>query len=216
VHAYTRDRSVGEGVEERVVDWIDAKHEQEGARRYIEFRRSTLRGTRVATLFRCFTNGSNLYFAADSYVLGDVRWMAVVGRVLISLVILRYMFAFAFMPVVGIFALLWLWWEAGRASLRDGPMAGLRWAFPKPLTNSSFDIDDSLMFLKALLPMITQAVDEALRSVGLEEESVHNTLRAIEQKVGGQSITLQAGGDLSVGGPVISGSSNRITGRGRS
>ena len=206
-------RTIGD-IDRRVVDYSDAKHPAEPARRYIEFRRSTVRETQVTTMFRCFVNGDNLYVAADSYVLGGLRWTHLLARLFMSLLVVWQMLdrASAGWMLVGLAVLLWLWWDTGRAARRDGLATALRWRFPKPIVNSSFDLDDALMFLKALLPMVTQALRDTFASAGLEEDSLMTTLRAIEQKVSGQGISLHAGGDVSIVGSLVAGDGNRVAG----
>ncbi|HSK95022.1 MAG TPA: hypothetical protein VK891_00255, partial [Euzebyales bacterium] len=148
VEQLAAERTIGD-VGRRVIDYSDARHPAEAARRYIEFRRSTVRETQVTTMFRCFLNGDNLYVAADSYVLGGLRWTHLLARLLVSLLVVWQMIerSSPLWLLVGLAVILWLWWDTARAARREGLANALRWRFPKPIANSSFDLDDALMFL---------------------------------------------------------------------
>lgn len=191
-----------------MVDYNDAKVLREPPRRYIVARLTTPRDTTITTQFRCYVAGQNLYVAADSFMLGRIRWLYVAAQALLSAFVF---FASIFNPFAWIPATLYFWWawaDVVRA-VRFGNMSiGLRARYPKPLRDSSFDLDDTFQFLKAVIPLILNSVEEVLAAYGLESESELKMLRDIREN------TMRASTSISNSGGIMNFIGSNIGGRG--
>lgn len=79
------------------IKYADYQHkDEEGPRDYIVVTRETPRGTRATILVRCLSYGNNVYLGIDSYLLGSLDKIALLRRVLYSLV----PFAFLLCPLL--------------------------------------------------------------------------------------------------------------------
>ena len=203
-------------VSHAVIDYSDSKVQSEPPRRYIRVQLNTARDSQVTTLFRCFVSGAHLYVAADSYRLGRINVPAVVIRGIVS--VIAFFFAASTTLILGplgwlgMFALVWfLWGDVLRAARHGGLSNGLRTVYPRPFAYSSFDIDDSFMFLKALLPMIIQVLKDVAPRHGLDLKSMEDLLEDLGNKVATQTVNVTNNGSMA--GVAIGGSGNTATNR---
>ena len=199
-----------------VIDYSDSKVPREPPRRYIRVQLNTARDSQVTTLFRCFVSGAHLYVAADSYRLGRINVTAVVIRATMSLLALLFTLTTTLLlgplPWLGLLALLWFFWgDVLRASRQGGLSNGLRTVYPRPFAYSSFDIDDSFMFLKALLPMIIQVLKDVGPRHGMDLKSMEDLLEELGKKVATQTVNVTNNGSMA--GVAIGGSGNSATSR---
>lgn len=199
------------------VDYIDNHVPSEGARNYVRIRLETARGTRVTTLFRCFVSGGYLYVAADSYILGTVRVGAVILRALLTVAALVMVlatlipFGLLTIPLFGLF--FWNSWGAvvrGASAGRAGD--GLRARYPKPTRDSSFDLDDVLMYLKTTLPSFIAVIREAGPRYGLDLRSLEDVLSDLTKRfsVAAPTIVNNSG---TINGPILGGLLNTMQGK---
>jgi hypothetical protein len=175
-------------VDHAIIDYSDSKLPAEPARRYLRIRLRTPRDNQVTSLFRCFVSGINLYVAVDSYRLGRVSVAAVLWRACLSVAALlaaiatTIPFGFVGWPLFGV--LMWKFWgDALRAARHGGLSEGLRTKYPRSFVRSSFDLDDSYMFLKAVLPLIMQVLRDVAPRYGLDlptwEETITESLKKV-------------------------------------
>jgi hypothetical protein len=92
------------------------------------------------------------------------------------------------------------------------PLSSLRHSFGKGLDNNSFDIDDSLIFLKSLMPFVIETVKEVFSNNGILIQSFEDILIGIQSNIASQSINLTAI-DSTFVGVNIGGSNNRASGK---
>jgi hypothetical protein len=151
----------------KLVCYKDKKYHQDRERLYILIRRITVRQTEIVALCRFHKNEDSLYIAVESYALGGLK--------LSNLVFHNLLLLFLFQTALGIGAssgfiivlflpLLYAYWIWGAVikGLRQGEtfFRALRQRFPRKISDNSFDIDDTLIFLKNLLPLITKVTKE--------------------------------------------------------
>jgi hypothetical protein len=197
-----------------VVDYVDSKVPGEGPRRYIKAQMVTARDNQITTLFRCYPVGPRLYIAADSYRLGRVDVRAVVLRVAYS--VLAFGLALASTPFLFflgwplfVFLLWFLWGRTIRASAGGDLAMGLRATFTRPLRNSSFDTDDTLIFLKSLGPTIFDALRSLGPRFGYDMSSTEELLHQMQDKLNMTTINVSNSGSMN--GVAIGGSGNRAS-----
>ncbi|MDJ0599764.1 MAG: hypothetical protein QNJ37_13090 [Crocosphaera sp.] len=187
-----------------VIDYQDSKVYNESPRKYLKIEYSTARSTQVTTLTRCLIHGDNLYIALDSYVLGGLKIKALIIQTVISFLSLYLATIFPPLSILVFVYLYFTWIDVFRATRqKPGLMYGLRCKFNKSLDLGLFNTDDTLMFLKSLLPIVTSTVREVFRSNGIPLEGIEDLLKNIEHKVSGQSVSIEAGGNISLFGVNI-------------
>ncbi len=201
-------------VDHEVVDYSDSKVPAEPARRYIRVRLRTPRDNQVTTLFRCFVSGVNLYVAIDSYRLGRVSVTAVAWRACVSFAAFIFaavntnrLSAVVLWPLFG--ALIWWFWgDVLRAARHGGLSEGLRSKYPKSFVRSSFDLDDSYMFLKAELPLIMQVLREVGPRYGLDLTTWEETIAESVKRITSQTVVNNVANYGQMSGVNIGGSGN--------
>lgn len=78
-----------------VNDYLDASQQgKEQPRRYIVISRETNRSTRCGIFVRFLPFGDHLYIGVDSYVLGAIDWIALVVRLILTLIPLFILFSY--------------------------------------------------------------------------------------------------------------------------
>jgi hypothetical protein len=143
------------------VDHSDGKVRHEESRRHIRVRIRTVRDVQVTRLFRCCAAGSYLYLAAGSYRSNRLRISAPVLRLLSALAL--------FLTTVP--------WTSSTRGAMSGPISdALFWVFPTPAEESSFDIDDVLIYLKTLRPSVHTSVIESYAHHGTDMRTLKETL----------------------------------------
>ncbi|MGB3788015.1 MAG: hypothetical protein WA949_08395 [Phormidesmis sp.] len=199
------DRSLGR-VNSFVRDYKDDRVPQEPSRKYLKVVFDTPRSTQVTSLIRCLVIGDNLYLAVDSYVLGGLKITALLFQISVSLVLL-FLSTQIFPPFLFLAALVYLfftWIDVYRATRQEPSLLyGLRCKFNKSKDLGSFNSDDTAMYLKSITKIVTSTTKEVFRSSGLNFDSMLDVLRGIEQKAIGQTVTVEAGGDISMFGVNI-------------
>ena len=154
--------------------------------------------------------------AADSYRLGRINVFAVGVRAFLSLLALlvtvRTTFDFFLLGWLAFAGLMWVFWgDVARAASHAGISNALRARYPRPMVNSSFDLDDSLMFLK-LLPLVLQVLKDVGPRYGVDLSSTEELLRELGKKVTGQTTTVNNSGSMS--GVAIGGARNTVSASG--
>lgn len=200
------------------VDYSDEKVRHEEPRRYIRVQMRTLRDTQVTTLFRCYAAGPYLYMATDSYRLGRLGISSLVFRILITLVLFLWALPTALFTFGGSLVLfaLFLWWAWG--TVLRGAMSGriddaLRTAFPRAVKDSSFDVDDILIYLKTLLPSITAAFRESCAQHGVDMTTVDEAILDLNKKVLSAEPSMIIKNYGSIAGSIFGGARNTVQGR---
>lgn len=196
-----------------VIDYEDFKVKNEVSRRYLKIEYSTARNTLITGLIRCLAHGDNLYIAFDPYILGDLNTNALVIQIVIALIGLYI--GTIFPPILLlVFAYLFLnWIDVFRAiKQKQDFMYGLRCRFNKSSDLGSFNTDDTLMFLKSAIPMITSSVKETFEENGIPLQGIKDLLSGIESKVSGQTVTMEAGGNISLFGVNVASYNSQASG----
>jgi len=188
----------------KVLDYQDSKVVYENPRRYLKIEYSTARKTQVTSLVRCLISGDNLYIGLDSYVLGGLKISSLVIQSVISfLALFLSLRLLPLFPLVAIY-LFFNWIDVYRATRqKPGLLYGLRCKFNKSLDLGSFNVDDTLMFLKSASPIVTSTIEEVFKRNGIPSTKITELLKGIDAKVSGQSVSLNAGGNISLFGVNI-------------
>ncbi len=199
----------------RIICYIDDKYKDTDRERlYIELIFDTIRSTKITTLCRFFVHGNNLYIGSDSYALGKVSIIKLLFQVYILLNLIPLLpILFSFFIIPGILALWYLystWINFFRALFQgENFWYALRINFPKNISDSSFDIDDSLIFLKSVLPIILVSMKEALRKNDIIEKELEDYLDEMIENFGRQTININTGGG-GIFGAIIGGLNNVV------
>lgn len=204
----------------KVIRYIDYKYQDDRERLYIEIIRNTIRGAKITTLLRFFVNGDNLYLAADSYALGELKKRKMIFHsILLLFFILLALNPFVWVFIVSLlfipaFLSLWYlysaWIELIRALSQGEPfLHALRLNFPKNIKGNAFDLDDISMFLKSIYPLIIFSLEETLGKNDLLDEDLRTILENIRDNIGQSSININTDGGNIIGG-IIGGISNVI------
>ncbi|MBW4635288.1 MAG: FHA domain-containing protein [Iphinoe sp. HA4291-MV1] len=184
----------------RIVKYIDYKYQiSDRERLYIEIVLDTIRNTKISTLCRFFINGNNLYIAADSYALGRLKKRNLIFQTIILLILIPSLPGlFAFFIVPGIIALWYLYsvWIKFIRTLFQGEsfMYALRINFQNKISNNSFDLDDTSIFLKSLFPLIIESLKKILKKHNMLSKQLEEYLEEISKNIGGQTINIDTGG----------------------
>ncbi len=189
----------------RNLKYIDARlKNQDRDRLYIEIVFNTVRNTKITTLCRFFVHGNNLYIGIDSYILGRLKKRKLIIQFFILWLLgplLPYLFGLFIIP--GLLASLYLYiiWVGFIRALLQGEsfMYALRVNFPKDISVNSFDLDDSSMYLKSLLPLVLEALKRTLKEHNMLEKEMNEYLEEISKKIIGQTINVNTGGGGIVG-----------------
>lgn len=219
-----------------VISYRDSKYADRGeeARNYLEIKKNTTRKTTLTTIFRFLENGSNLYIASDSYILGSLNVRALIIKILLFLFVLQVPAFFGnisatlyWLPILSflggilnlftlllyLLIILWFWGDVIRGTLLGyGFYYSLRHQFKGALVNASFDTDDCLMFLKSLLPLILDSLHEVLEENNMLDESVDSILRDLAENIKSQKTsTINISGGNIIGS-AIGGLGNLVKG----
>lgn len=223
----------------RLIEYSDVKHRnQDRERIYLRIERETLRGTLTTVLFRVYKHGDYLYISADSYAIGALKfWSAAFHSLLLiifffalGLPAVASFFAMlaslsdpytASLGLMGFFSglglgfLYWLyistfWINVIKALFQsEGFLPSLRQGFYQDVTSNSFDVDDVLMFLKVLWPLIIGAIQAALAKNGIHLKTERDYLQEIAENSANQGITVNTGGG-GIFGAIFGGSNNKV------
>jgi hypothetical protein len=208
---YAMRRRVSGVVGLEIAAFDDVKVSGEPPRNQIRATLRTARQSQVTTLFRCYATEHHLYVAADSYRLGPLNWVSLLFRLSIAGALLFPLLPFV---VVGwaIWALVFvlLFGRAIRGIRLYGWDIGLRGAFPRSAIDSSFDTDDCLMYLKALMPTVVKAIRSSAETHGIDVSALASPLSALEVNYTISNYTNSGNGVMNVGGLI----SNVVAGRG--
>ncbi|MDQ1294240.1 MAG: hypothetical protein QG608_2123 [Actinomycetota bacterium] len=199
------------------VDYSDEKVRYEESRRYIRVQMRTVRDTQVTTLFRCYTAGPYLYVAADSYRLGGLRISALVLRLLVTLMLFVWALPaaiFTFGSSLVFFAVFfwWSWRTVVRGAMSGRTADALRSVFPKTAKESSFDLDDILIYLKTLMPSITASFRESCAHHGVDLTSIDEAIVELNKKISSTEPATVINNYGSIKGSIFGGSRNAVRG----
>jgi len=192
----------------RTLNYIDCKFQRDDRKRlYIEIILDTIRNTKISTLCRFFIHGNNLYLACDSYVLGRLKKRQLIIQIVILFLLIPSLpVLFAFFVIPGIIACLYLYavWNKFIKALLDGEslMYALRINFPKMIRTNSLDRDDCSMYLKSLFPLIIESLKVVLNKHGLLNKTLEESLKAISQNIGNQTINVNTQGGNILGAMI--------------
>jgi hypothetical protein len=205
-------------VDLEIAAFDDVKVSREPPRNQIRATLRTARQSQVTTLFRCYATEHHLYVAADSYRLGPLNWVSLLFRLSIAGALL-----FVLLPFVVVGWVIWalvfvlLFGRAIRGIRLYGWDVGLRGAFPRSAIDSSFDTDDCLMYLKALMPTVVRAIRSSAETYGIDVSALDGPLSALEVKYFVTNYTNSGNGVMNLGGvigEVVAGQGNRTGGTG--
>ncbi|NEQ63878.1 MAG: hypothetical protein F6K53_43955 [Moorea sp. SIO4A1] len=198
----------------RIVNYIDKKYENKDRDRlYIEILLNTIRNTKITTLCRCLIQGNNLYIAADSYALGRLNKTQLILNLIILLLIILIPSLFNIFVISIILAILYLllfWIKFFRAlSQKESFLSALRINFHKNLSSNDFDLDDSFMHLKTIMPLIISAIQEVLEKNKMLEPDLKQYLDQTLKNISSQTININTQGG-SIIGAILGGKNNAI------
>jgi hypothetical protein len=105
----------------------------------------------------------------------------------------------------------WIWGDVIKG-IRQGDsfLRALRQRFPKRISNNSFDVDDSLIFLKVILPLIINSTKKAFVKNNLQIKELEDYLDEISKNIQQQSFSINTGGG-SIFGAIFGGQNNKIS-----
>lgn len=208
----------------KFIDYEDQKYKSDRDRKYILVRRVTVRKTEVVALCRFHKSKDSLYLAVDCYILGNLQWV----KLIFHNVVLLFLFISS-LTLIGLFNgflgfLSWIiflfipllytnWiWGGVIKGIRQGDdfFRALRQRFPKRISDNSFDIDDTLIFLKKLFPLITNATKQAFKKNDLQIKELDDYLDEISKNTKNQGLSINMGGG-SIFGSIFGGQNNKIS-----
>lgn len=203
----------------QLIDYYDMQYKaKDNARRYLVVEHETIRGTLLTTLSRFYFLGDSFYIALDSYFLGPIHWTKFIIQILVSLIVLSIPNFLDLHWVFLIFPFLYLYstWINVIRSIVQGVRweTAIRQKFNKSTSNSSFDLDDAMIHLKSVLPLILESVKNVFEKNGLEISGLEDEIHKINQQVinfSDNSTQVSTGGG-NVVGSAIGGAFHRITG----
>lgn len=115
---------------------------------------------------------------------------------------------FLYIPLIYAY---WIWGDVVKGMRQgDNFLRALRQRFPKRISDNSFDIDDTLIFLKQLLPLITSATKQAFEKNDLQIKELEDYLDEISKNIQQQSFSINTGGG-SIIGAIFGGRDNKIS-----
>ncbi|MFE1747970.1 hypothetical protein [Coleofasciculus sp. H7-2] len=168
--------------------------EMNDERIYIVVTRETPRNTHATIFMRFHGYGDHLYVGIDAYVLGRIKWSAVLWRLFICLaglilLLLATAISRSFVSSYGVsysrtpdmsgwwlaFGIFFVgcWWEVIKRAIQNPktPLSvAFRQVFQGSLNLGSFNIDDVMMFLKSTLSVGVIAVRDIFKDEGLPVE----------------------------------------------
>jgi hypothetical protein len=196
-------------------------------RHYILVRRITVRQTEIVSLCRFHKSNDSLYIGVDSFALGKLQWISLILHNLILLFLFQgsmsiigfiasingslgflSLIIFLFIPLIYAY---WIWGDVVKG-IRQGDnfLRALRQRFPKRISDNSFDIDDTLIFLKQILPLIINATKQAFEKNGLQIKELEDYLDEISKNIQQQSFSINTGGGNIIGA-IFGGRDNKIS-----
>lgn len=205
------------------VDYLDYQHQtHEPARRYILVEQETTRGTKMNVFVRFLSMGDNLYVAVDSYVIGSLDIVALILRIIFTIVPLGFVAFYlsisallysaslnysrrdslpdfgsimcCIVPVLLFLILIWV--DVVRAFREHGDLRlALRQNLHVIRDNQSFDRDDVLMFFKSSLPLVIFSVTEILDRNKLPVKTLENFAKDVDKTI---TINANNGGIVSI------------------
>ena len=236
---------LGKDIHVNVIEYKDANQGgKESPRKYLAITRETRRKTRITIFARFLPYGNKLYVGVDSFVLGNINWLKVVGAVIATLLpfvcypltflpaAIRSMaaslnpfggggyqsdsFGQTFLLILQytcccifpwlILAVMFLWLNTIRNFRHEGNLLlGLRQGFNQILNTRSFNIDDILMTLKSVLPLVLGSVREVFERHNLPVKSLDEfaatiqNINNIQNVYGSGNAVAGAGGKASTG-----------------
>lgn len=140
-------------------------------RLYFIIKNRTVRKTEITTLCRFYKSGNRIYIALDSYGLGQIKWFPFLRNIFIFIV--TFLLTMPFLGIPAIFLGL-LMWKNIIKGLKQGETfeRAIRQTYPKRIDHNSFDDDDVTMYLKSLLPLILDCVEETFGEYGIDIREV--------------------------------------------
>lgn len=219
-------QDINEKTSLKFIYYEDQKYKLDRDRNYILIRRITVRQTEIISLCRFHENKDGLYLAVNSYILGQLQWLKLIFHNLVllflfqsSLPLIGFIAAFngflgfLSMIIILFFPLLYAYWIWGGVvkGMRQGEsfFRALRQRFPKKISDNSFDIDDTLIFLKNLFPLITNAMKQAFNKNGLQIKELNDYLDEISKNIQDQNFSINTGGGNIIGS-IFGGNNSRI------
>lgn len=203
-------------------------------RGYILVKRITVRRTEIVSLCRFYQNINSIYVRVDSYILGEIDFIKIFYLYgIISFLLVKYLITpiiialftvifigffnqslalFIFILILGVVLLLsrWIWGYIIKGKQKEDDFyTTLRRCLPNKISDNSFDFDDSTIFLKTVLPLITDAIKDALKENGLENKEIEDYLNEISKNLKNPSFSINTGGG-DILGSIFGGSNNRM------
>lgn len=225
--------------EYRLLNYIDSKYSSRDRERiYLRIDRETIRDTLITVMCRVYKNGDFLYIGVDSFALGPLKlWSAILQAIILFFVILplgvtglgslltgigimlsgvgvlasltTLATGLAFLFICNFYINLF-WINVIKALFqKESFMSALRQGFNRPVTDNSFDVDDGLMFLKMLWPLVTSSITNGFRKNGIEFRSINDYLKEISENSVNQGITVNTGGG-GIFGAIFGGNNNSV------
>lgn len=227
--------------EYRLINYVDSKYnKQDRERIYLRIDKETIRDTLITVMCRIYKHGDFLYIAVDSYALGPLKMGSAIFQAFALIFIfiplgisglgslltgLGLLFS-----GVGVLASLtalatgigllfvcklyidFFWLSVIKALFqKEGFGPALRQGFNRPVTGNSFDVDDGLMFLKILWPLMTESIKSGFSKNEIELKSLEDYLKEIAENSVNQGITVNTGGGGIIGA-IFGGNNNSIEG----
>lgn len=208
-------------------------------RMYLRIDRETVRSTLVTVMARVYKHGKYIYIGVDSYAIGPLRlWSAIFhGFLLIFFFLPIGLTALtsilggfgAFLSrlaspaaaigglasgiVLGFIFFLYIrlfWIKFIKAIFqREDFLSALRQSFNRPIAYNSFDVDDVLMFLKILFPLVTESIRKSFQEYGIDLKDDKDYLKEIAERSVSGEITINTGGG-GIFGSIFGGSNNSV------
>jgi len=193
-----------------LVDWDDASHSGEPARRFVVTHLTTARDTRATVNAYFQAYGDHLYYSVRSYILPllSIRKLLLAVLTMISAIRLVNLLPVVLQGVgLMVIALgIAIHLRGFIIDLLAGVpfIVALRTQYPGKLNSASFDLDDATAFLKTNVSLTLGTVATVLEQYGIDTGG----LRMIIQQMGG--ININTGGG-SIIGAAIGGIANQAT-----
>ena len=173
----------------------------EDIRKYILITRDTMHGNRTTVLVRFLEYGENLYVGLDVYSLGQLSWLKLLKKVVITAVLMGLSFL-----LIPLFIIPILWWKlVWRAIYEKRIWLAVRQEFPGQIGGVPYDFDDVFMFSKSTVNLVTKTIREVFEEEGLPVEDLNTFI----QQINNVTNVSTEGGAISMIGSAL-GAGNKI------